>query len=175
MRAIFVASRANLIPIQLRGPKPKGMWQSWGRLALSSAVNLGCRYVIYSKTMVRVKLNKSAIISMFPLWHCRLKALMVSEWHYNNIKVSALKNFSCWSLGIQDLPIRIKLFGIFPIKGIVMKQITRNYNNSTLWNCHSLDSGGLLTKTKSSVERLNSMWRNWKGKIYIPWGRRVKT
>ena len=40
MRAILASSRANLIPMQLRGPKPNGKWQSWGRLALSSAVNL---------------------------------------------------------------------------------------------------------------------------------------
>ena len=28
MRAILASSIANLIPIQMRGPKPNGMWQS---------------------------------------------------------------------------------------------------------------------------------------------------
>ena len=32
--------RANLIPMQLRGPQPKGMWQRAGRFAFSSGVNL---------------------------------------------------------------------------------------------------------------------------------------
>ena len=32
--------RANLIPMQLRGPQPKGMWQIAGRFAFSSGVNL---------------------------------------------------------------------------------------------------------------------------------------
>ena len=40
MRAILACSRANLIPIQMRGPKPNGMWLSGGLLAFSSAVNL---------------------------------------------------------------------------------------------------------------------------------------
>ena len=40
MRAILASNRANLIPIQLRGPKPKGMWHSGGLLAFSSGVNL---------------------------------------------------------------------------------------------------------------------------------------
>ena len=40
MRAIFTSMRANLIPTQLRGPQPKGMWQRAGRFAFSSGVNL---------------------------------------------------------------------------------------------------------------------------------------
>ena len=40
MRAILASNRANLIPIHIRGPKPNGMWQSWGLLAFSSGVNL---------------------------------------------------------------------------------------------------------------------------------------
>ena len=40
IRAILASSRANLIPMQLRGPKPNGMWASCGRLALSSGENL---------------------------------------------------------------------------------------------------------------------------------------
>ena len=40
MRAIFTSMRANLIPTQLRGPHPKGMWQRAGRFAFSSGVNL---------------------------------------------------------------------------------------------------------------------------------------
>lgn len=40
MRAAFTMSSANLIPMQLRGPNPKGIWQRWGRLARSSALNL---------------------------------------------------------------------------------------------------------------------------------------
>ena len=44
IRAILASITANLIPMQLRGPQPKGMWQNWGRLAFSSGVNLttGC-------------------------------------------------------------------------------------------------------------------------------------
>ena len=41
MRVILASMRANLIPIQLRGPQPKGMWQRAGRFAFSSGVNLG--------------------------------------------------------------------------------------------------------------------------------------
>ena len=41
MRTILASMRANLIPIQLRGPQPKGMWQRAGRFAFSSGVNLG--------------------------------------------------------------------------------------------------------------------------------------
>ena len=41
MRAILASMRANLIPMQLRGPQPKGMWQRAGRFAFSSGVNLG--------------------------------------------------------------------------------------------------------------------------------------
>ena len=40
MRAILASMRANLIPMQLRGPQPKGMWQRAGRFAFSSGVNL---------------------------------------------------------------------------------------------------------------------------------------
>ena len=40
MRVILISMRANLIPIQLRGPQPKGMWHTAGRLAFSSGVNL---------------------------------------------------------------------------------------------------------------------------------------
>ena len=40
MRAIFTPSRANLLPIQLRWPQPKGMWANCGRCALASGVNL---------------------------------------------------------------------------------------------------------------------------------------
>jgi len=40
MRAILASMRANLIPMQLRGPQPKGMWQTLGRFAFSSGVNL---------------------------------------------------------------------------------------------------------------------------------------
>ena len=40
MRAILASMRANLIPMQLRGPKPKGMWHTLGRFAFSSRVNL---------------------------------------------------------------------------------------------------------------------------------------
>jgi hypothetical protein len=40
MRATLASSIANLIPMQLRGPKPNGMCTSCGRLALSSGVNL---------------------------------------------------------------------------------------------------------------------------------------
>ena len=40
MRAILASMRANLIPMQLRGPQPKGMWQIAGRFAFSSGVNL---------------------------------------------------------------------------------------------------------------------------------------
>ena len=40
MRAIFAWSIANLMPIQLRGPQPNGMWASCGRFSLASAVNL---------------------------------------------------------------------------------------------------------------------------------------
>ena len=43
MRAILASMRANLMPIQLRGPQPKGMWQRAGRFAFSSGVNLGKR------------------------------------------------------------------------------------------------------------------------------------
>ena len=46
MRAIFVSSRANLSPIQLRGPQPNGMWANWGRFAFASAVNLKVRNTI---------------------------------------------------------------------------------------------------------------------------------
>ena len=42
MRAILISSRANLVPMQLRGPKPNGRWTVAGRLALSSAANLEC-------------------------------------------------------------------------------------------------------------------------------------
>ena len=41
MRVILISMRANLIPMQLRGPQPKGMWHTAGRLAFSSGVNLG--------------------------------------------------------------------------------------------------------------------------------------
>jgi len=40
MRAILASMRANLIPMQLRGPQPKGMWQTLGRFAFASGVNL---------------------------------------------------------------------------------------------------------------------------------------
>ena len=40
MRAILTSMRANLIPMQLRGPQPKGMWLRAGRFAFSSGVNL---------------------------------------------------------------------------------------------------------------------------------------
>ena len=40
MSASFASMSANLMPIQLRGPQPKGMWHIWGRLAFSSGVNL---------------------------------------------------------------------------------------------------------------------------------------
>ncbi len=40
MSAILTSKRANRIPIQNLGPCPKGMWESGGRLAFSSAVNL---------------------------------------------------------------------------------------------------------------------------------------
>ena len=40
MRAILTSKRANLIPMQLRGPQLKGKWERWGRLAFSSGVNL---------------------------------------------------------------------------------------------------------------------------------------
>ena len=39
IRAILASMRANLIPMQLRGPQPKGMWQRAGRFAFSSGVN----------------------------------------------------------------------------------------------------------------------------------------
>lgn len=40
-RAIFISSWASLIPTQLRGPAPKGMYTNGWRLALASGVNLG--------------------------------------------------------------------------------------------------------------------------------------
>ena len=40
MSAVLASNRANLIPMQLRGPAPKGKWTIAGRLALSSGVNL---------------------------------------------------------------------------------------------------------------------------------------
>lgn len=42
-RAIFISSWASLIPTQLRGPAPKGMYTNGWRLALASGVNLGKR------------------------------------------------------------------------------------------------------------------------------------
>ena len=40
MSVSLASMRANLMPMQLRGPQPKGMWHIWGRLAFSSGVNL---------------------------------------------------------------------------------------------------------------------------------------
>ena len=40
MKAILASMRANLIPMQLRGHQPKGMWQRVERFAFSSGVNL---------------------------------------------------------------------------------------------------------------------------------------
>ena len=63
MRAILASSRANLIPMQLRGPTPKGMCTLFGRLALSSAENLHIQATLFShhfiqrdNSRVRIKL-----------------------------------------------------------------------------------------------------------------------
>ena len=49
MKASFVSIRANLIPMQLRGPQPNGMWARDGRFAFSSAVNLSVQYMQRNK------------------------------------------------------------------------------------------------------------------------------
>ena len=57
MRAAFTMSSANLIPMQLRGPNPKGMWQRWGRLALSSALNLLVNAIINKGYTIKRECN----------------------------------------------------------------------------------------------------------------------
>ena len=63
MRATLTSSRANFIPMQLRGPTPNGMCTLFGRLVLSSAENLHIQATLFShhsiqwgNSPVRIKL-----------------------------------------------------------------------------------------------------------------------
>ena len=43
----------------------------------------------------------------------------------------------------NNLPVRIKLFGILPVLGIELDQKSWNHDNGSFWDGHSFDDSGL--------------------------------
>ena len=82
MRAILASMRANLIPMQLRGPQPKGMWQIAGRFAFSSGVNLrkeeGGILCYYNMGEAGIKGKTKPFWVKF-LWFCPVLWVVVEE------------------------------------------------------------------------------------------------